>query len=163
MTEQWGDDRVKVVFDLPTDEDGWPPVGTEGLWAIPLPERDHVRLDNIPWFAPDVAAGDVVRVRADEDGVLRVVERVEWSGHCTIRLIVYRKGPLAGDRQRVLDMFAALGVEGEGLAQYGMVALDVPPEVDLAAVKRMLKDGKADEWWAYEEGCIGDAWEAAEA
>jgi hypothetical protein len=28
-----------------------------------------------------------------------------------------------------------------------MVALDVPPDVDLAGVKRLLEDGIRDGWW----------------
>ena len=43
-----------------------------------------------------------------------------------------------------------------------MVALDVPPDVDLAAVKRLLREGTHAGWWEYEEGCIGDAWLAVE-
>lgn len=154
-------DHVKVVFDLPRDEDGWPPASSERLWAVRLPDRDHVRLDNVPWFARNVADGDVFRVSADEDGLVRAVERVSWSGNCTIRVIPFQEGHLAGDIQRVLDMFTPLGIEGEGIAQYGMAALSVPPKADLGAVKRILKDGEANGWWEYEEGCVGDAWEAA--
>ena len=160
MTEPHGAARVKVVFDLPREDDDWPPAGTEGLWAAPLPERGHVRLDNIPWFARDVALGDVFRVQADDGGVLRAVEKVAWSGACTVRLIVFRAGPLAGDLRLALDMFAPLGVDGEGVDQFGMVALSVPPAADLAAVKRLLDDGQADGSWEYEEGCVGDAWAA---
>jgi Domain of unknown function (DUF4265) len=53
-------------------------------------------------------------------------------------------------------------VPGEGIEQYGMVALDVPPDADLAAVKRLLREGERDGWWEYEESCTGDAWQAAE-
>jgi len=61
----------------------------------------------------------------------------------------------------VLDAFAPLGVDGEGLQQYGIVALNVPPDVDLGAVKRLLRQGVDDGWWDYEEGCIGQAWLSA--
>jgi hypothetical protein len=53
-------------------------------------------------------------------------------------------------------------VTGEGIEQFSLVALDVPPDADSAAVKRLLREGEHDGWWEYEEGCIGDAWEAAE-
>lgn len=160
MTDQ-PDDYVRVVFELPSEDDDWPPVGTERLWAARLPERDHVRLANVPWFAKDVAEGDVFRIATDADGVVRPVAKVSWSGYRTIRLIPFRDGPLAGDRQRVLDLFAPLEVTGEGIEQFGMVALSVAPEADLGAVKRLLLDGEADGWWDYEEGCVDDAWFAA--
>ncbi|WP_238010479.1 DUF4265 domain-containing protein [Dactylosporangium sp. AC04546] len=152
---------VKVVFELPVDDDGWPPVASEGLWAAQV-TADTVRLANTPWFALNVASGDVFRVRRSDDGQLYAAERLEWSGHCTIRIIPLPEGPLAGSRQRVLDAFAPLGVDGEGVEQFGMVALDVPPEADLPTVKRLLVEGTRDGWWEYEESCVGDAWEAAE-
>ncbi|WP_250637962.1 MULTISPECIES: DUF4265 domain-containing protein [Streptomyces] len=64
-------------------------------------------------------------------------------------------------RQSVLNAFAELGVGGEGIERFGMVALDVPPEVDLAKVQRLLDHGVAQEWWDMEEGCITDAWRTA--
>lgn len=61
------------------------------------------------------------------------------------------------------DGVAELGVGGEGIERFGMVALDVPPEVDLAKVQRLLDHGVAQGWWDMEEGCITDAWRAARA
>lgn len=153
-------DFVRVRFELEPDEDGWPPVGSEGLWGVPLGDG-LVRLDNSPWFALNIAADDVVRTRADADGVLWAVEKVRWSGNCTIRVVPFRAGPLGGSLQAVLDAFSPLGVDGEGVEQYGMVALNVPPTVDLAAAQRLLRRGVAEGWWDYEEGCVGDAWLAA--
>jgi hypothetical protein len=157
-----GDRYVKVWFELPKDDDGWPPAASESLWAVPV-APDVVRLDNTPWFVRNVASGDLVRVRRRDDGRLWADERIEWSGNCTIRIVPFGKGPLGGSRQRVLDAFAPLGVSGEGIEQYGMVALDVPPNVDLSAVKRLLREGQRDGWWDYEEGCVGDAWLDADA
>jgi hypothetical protein len=155
------DGLVRVRFDLPDDGSGWPPASSEGLWAAPLPEPHHVRLDNAPWFVRGAAADDVYRVSADGDGVLWAVESVSWSGNCTIRVIVFRDGPLAGDMGRALGTFAPFGVDGEGMEQYRLLALNVPPEADLAAVKRVLKEGATNGWWAFEEGCVGEDWQAA--
>lgn len=69
---------------------------------------------------------------------------------------------MAGSLQRVLDEFAPLGISGEGLAQYGIVALDVPAGADKSAAQRLLRQGKTDNWWDYEEGCITDEWVAAD-
>lgn len=102
-TAQRGDQFVKVVFELPRDKDGWPPAASEGLWAIPV-SPDVVRLDNTPFFVRGVAAGDLIRVHREADGQLRAAARLQWSGHCTIRIIVFRDGPLGGSRQQVLDM-----------------------------------------------------------
>jgi uncharacterized protein DUF4265 len=141
-------DYVRVRFQLRQDDDGWPPVASEGVWAVSL-GGNLVCLDNIPWFARNVASGDTFRTSADSDGVLWATDKVEWSGNCTVRVVPYQKGPLAGSRQAVLDAFARLGVDGEGLQQYGIVALNVPPDIDLGAVKRLLYQGVEDGWWEY--------------
>jgi Domain of unknown function (DUF4265) len=157
MSEYDSQHRVKVRFKLDIDEDGWPPAESEGLWAEPLSD-DTYRVDNTPWFVRNLATGDVVRALAGSDGVLWAIERVTWSGHCTIRVIPRASGPLLGDRQAVLDAFIPFGVTGEGIEQYGMVALDVPPEADARKVKALLVAGENDGRWHFEEGCVGDAW-----
>ncbi|WP_201771811.1 DUF4265 domain-containing protein [Kutzneria albida] len=152
--------HVRVRFLLQPSQDGWPPVDNEGLWGIPLTEGELVQVDNIPWFARNVAVGDIVRVSTSNNGTLWAMEKVSWSGACTIRVIPFPDGPLAGSRQAVLDVFSPLGVDGEGIEQFGMVALSVPPNVNLHEVKRLLHRGESEGWWEYEEGCIGDAWES---
>jgi Domain of unknown function (DUF4265) len=153
---------VKVVFELPRDgDDAWPPVASETLWAVVV-EPGVVRLDNTPFFVRNVAADDLIRVTPDANGQWQAGERLRWSGHYTIRIIVFGEGPLGGSRQRVLGLFTPLGVTGEGMEQFGMVALDVPPDADITAVKRLLRDGQRDGWWEYEEGCVDDAWANAE-
>jgi hypothetical protein len=152
---------VKVWFELAKSDDGWPPASSEGLWAVVL-SSDVVRLDNTPWFVRNVACGDLVQVRRGDDGLWWAGERLKRSGNGTIRVVPFRQGALGGSRQRVLDTFAPLGVSGEGIEQYSMVALHVPPDVDVVAVKRLLVNGWRDGWWDYEEGCVGDAWLDAE-
>ncbi|MFJ4406897.1 hypothetical protein [Streptomyces sp. NPDC088910] len=39
------DDHIKVHFRLETDEDGWPPVSVESLWAVDLGDGT-VRLES---------------------------------------------------------------------------------------------------------------------
>ncbi len=56
--------------------------------------------------------------------------------------------------QAVLDAFEPLGVTGEGIGQYGIIA----PDVDLRAVMDLLVAGVADGRWDDEEGCVTDAW-----
>lgn len=161
MTPPGSDNRVRVEFQLDHGDDGWPPVATERLWAVPL-EGGVVRIDNVPWFVRNLASGDIVRTTTDSDGGLWAAERIQWSGHCTVRVVPLSDGALAGNRQAVLDAFTPLGVEGEGIEQFGLVALDVPPTVDLGEVKRLLDQGAENGWWDYEEGCVCDAWLALE-
>ncbi len=151
---------VKVRFNLARENEAWPPVSTEGLWAEPL-GGDRYRVDNTPWFARNLAADDVVVARAGRDGVLWAMDKLQSSGRLTIRVVPFRAGGLRGDLQSVLNAFRPFGVTGEGVHQYGIVALDVPPDADLTSIKDLLRAGRADGRWDYEEGCINDAWDAA--
>ncbi|MEV6139131.1 DUF4265 domain-containing protein [Nocardia sp. NPDC051990] len=153
-------DSVKVVFELPQDGDGWPPARTESMWAIRR-NGDCVELNNIPFFVRGFASGDVVRVAADEEGVLWVKEAVECSDNCVIRIVPIDGGGEVAARQAVLDAFAPLGVEGEGLARFNLVALHVPASADMQAVKQLVIEGAEDGRWHYEEGCVTDEWRAA--
>lgn len=151
-----GEGFVKIRFKLVVDEEGWPPVVSEGLWAEPMGDGRY-RIDNTPWFVPNLAADDIV-MADDRDGKLWATGRVQWSGRLTLRVIPFPEGPLRGDRRAVLDSFAPLGVTGEGVEQYGIVALDVPADADLHAIKTLLLAGGADGRWDYEEGCVSDRW-----
>ena len=156
-----GDEPTRVVFPLEVDEDGWPPVSAERVWAVPV-GSDLYRLENAPWFACGVAHGDVVRaVAPDADSWAVYVETVERSGNATIRVVPFRAGPLAGSLQAVLDAFEPLGVSGEGSGIHPIVALTVPPDVDLAPVKSLLAAGRADGRWDVEEACTDSRWETA--
>lgn len=153
------ENHVKVHFRMEVDEDGWPPVSVESLWAVDLGDGT-VRLDNTPWFVRGVASDDVIRVDIDEDGLRWAGETVRVSENCTIRLIVMKDGGSTAARQSVLDVFHRLGTTGEGIEQFRMVALDVPPEADLPRIRKLLEHGAAKEWWHWEEGCVTAAWRA---
>jgi hypothetical protein len=157
-----GDDHVKICFRLATDEDGWPPASVESLWAVDLGDGT-ARVDNTPWFVRGVAAGDIVRVETDGEGVRWACETVRASENCTLRLIVLKDGGSVAARQSVLDTFHRLGTTGEGIEQFGMVALDVPPDADLTRIRRLLEHGEAVGWWHWEEGCVTAAWRATAA
>jgi len=153
-------EMTKIRFMLEGDADGWPPAESEGLWAEPLGD-DHFRLDNTPWFVRGISADDIVKAIADADGVLWFSSLLQSSGHQTIRVIPRADGSLNGDMQLVLDEFAPFGVTGEGFnEQLRIVALDVGPGADLAAVKRLCIDGERDGRWYYEEGNVSPEWRA---
>jgi hypothetical protein len=87
------------------------------------------------------------------------VRLVERRDRVVVRVIPRADGPLRGDRQGVLDAFAALGVTGEGMsAPVNMVALDIGPDAPHGAVKGLLHSGEADSRWHFEEGCVTPHW-----
>jgi hypothetical protein len=151
-------ERVEIAIPLEQDEDGFPPMANEYLWAEPLADGNY-RLASVPWFARPLAVDDVVRATRDDDGGLRFVERLHWAGHLTIRVAPNPDGPAPEDLQPLIDAFATVGVRGEGaMPAYPIVALDIPPDADLPAIKALLLEGEAEGRWYFEEGCVGNAW-----
>ncbi len=150
-----------VVFPLEVDDQGWPPVSAERVWAYSLGDNEY-RIDNTPWFVRDLACDDVVSATAPDDASHPVFSHmVRKSEHLTIRIICFRRGPLEGNLQAVVDAFIPLGVFAEGVTQYGMVALDVPRTAALRPIFDRLVTGQEDGSWEWEEGRINDAWRAA--
>lgn len=150
------DVQVYFLFDRSGQ---WPPVPSEGLRAQ-AQGNDCYLLMETPFFVRNVAMNDVVRAEDDGSGVLWAGERVTWGGHQSLRVTPRSEGLTPTTCAQVQAEFAALGLTGEELEEYSIVALDVPPGMPEQAVKDLLVTGaQAHRWW-YEEACIGPNWPA---
>lgn len=145
--------HVKIIVPLEQDEDGYPPVGSERLWAFDMGEGRY-QLDNIPFFARDLAWGDVVSAVPEEgadEGVLRYQRVLQPSGHSTFRILVQDVSQVP----EVCSLLEQLGCDTERSHLPRLVAIDIPPTVPLAAVRQVLSPGVSQERWDYEESCLG--------
>lgn len=138
-----------MAFRLDANE--WHGHSIETVWCIDL-GNGLFKLDNVPFYARDVAVGDVVRA-ASADGGLVAVEVVRRGGHSTYRIITL--DPTLGQEQflerwRPLD---ALGCSFEGNGS-GLFAIDVPACVNLERLRQLLDVGVDDGVWDYEEACL---------
>ncbi|HEY0238047.1 MAG TPA: DUF4265 domain-containing protein [Friedmanniella sp.] len=158
-----GDALTHVVVELEPDHEGWPPVGAERVWAEPV-GRHRYRIDNIPFFAMDLATDDVVEARPVSAGqhptLVRVVKR---SPHATLRVVCFRAGPLRGDLVAAAQRLGRPGVATELADAWGIVALCVAPSADVSGLKEALDAGTDDGSWEYEEGRLSTAWLTATA
>jgi hypothetical protein len=151
--------RVKVWYRF-VPREGWPQYDREGVWAT-LVDVDVAQVNNVPFFVDGAAEGDLVRFTTDPQGVRWVVERVEWSGTCTILVLPAPDGPKA-TAGAVHEVFTPLGIGAEAhSAEFPLVALSVPPDADLSAVKALLDEGEAAGRWFHQEACVGDEWRSA--
>ncbi len=139
--------HVKILFDL-ENEDGTTDI--ESVWAV----RDGTgyRLDNIPFYAREVAVDDVVDATLDPDGALRFEGLQRASGHSTIRLWFEHED----DVQAVRDHLRRLGCPSE-LDLSRLVAVDVPTTVSYATIRAYLDAQEANGALEYEEGCLGQS------
>ena len=125
---------VKVAFPLAQDEDGYPPVNWEHLWARRVGDS-LFELDNTPFFARGVSYRDLVRAE-EAEGMNVFRELVRPSGHSTIRVILFDQGLTGGLRRSLHD----LGCASEAGHVPDLIAIDVPPTVNLTDVRKLLDD-----------------------
>jgi hypothetical protein len=157
------DSLTHVVVELEHDDEGWPPVGAERVWAQQV-GRHRYRIDNIPFFAQDLAADDVVAARPVHAGQYPTLVRVvQPSANATLRVICFRAGPLLGDLQIAARRLRGPGVATELADSWGMVAVSVAPDADMRRLKSTLDAGLDDGSWEYEESRLSPAWLAATA
>jgi hypothetical protein len=141
--------QEKVIFRLERDEDGYPPVDLEGVWATRLGE-DEYEVDNIPFFAK-VALGDVVRT-VIRDGEPHFESILKYSGNSLIR-VVYYDGTDPTDVRRELER---LGAETELNATHRLIAVNVPRGGDVAEIQKFLGIAEQQERLGYEEPILWD-------
>lgn len=115
---------VKIVFELLNAEDGYPPVRSEGLWAVPQGDGGRFLLDNIPFYAKGVSSGDVIRAASNERGELIFQEVLEASGNSTFRVYIFDESQV----QSVRDDLRSIGCPSELSEVSNLIAVEVPAD-----------------------------------
>ncbi len=150
-------DRVKMHFDLSPDENGYPPVSSESMWAVPL-GQSRFRLDNIPFFICGVSCFDVVSARMDTNGLLKYERLLQAGGHSTLRVLFYETSsdtrPIQERVNELRSAFRELACTSELSHIPRLISLDVPPEVNINDALRILDAGEKQELWEYEEATL---------
>ena len=146
--EPMGSQSVKVFFVLEQNE-GYPPVGTEGLWATITPDGFY-ELDNIPFYAQEVSYKDVIQAMPDVDNALYFKQVIRRSGHSTVRVIVFD----LNERDNLKRSLEELGCSWEGGSEPSLIAVDIPKNVNVSSVLMFLHNGFNQGCWDYEESCI---------
>lgn len=141
-------DPVKIHFKLEQDEEGYPPVDWESLWATPVGEALYM-LDNTPFYARGVSSGDTVTAVA-VNGRLEFTTMAAPGGHATVRVVAF-------DEHVVPELRASLkriGCSSEVSNLPALLAVDVPPVVDYARVMELIESYAASGSIDYEESSI---------
>ena len=143
---------IFISFDLEIEEDGWPPISTEILQALPL-GNGKAQIDNTPFFITSIALGDVVKV-SKPDGMkyFRCDELIEEGGNYALSIILR-------DHQSQDELILLLS-EKEYFYEYGefgntkMYAVSVNEEKAFNKIKVQLDKLEAREVISYAELCI---------
>ena len=142
-------DHTKILFAYDGGVSEQPEL--ESLWASPVSEG--FKIDNIPFYAREIALDDIVVAEKDGGGMLRYKKLIQSSGHSTIRLWFAkdREKDIVTVRQSLRD----LGCESEQSDLPRLVAVDIPPSVSYESVRTMLDGQEKLGVFEYEEACLG--------
>jgi hypothetical protein len=136
------DNKVLLTYK---DEEGNYQI--ESLWATK--EGDYYRMNNIPFFAPNIALDDIVSVEEDE-GELHFDKLIKASGHSTVQMIIFNKSDVV-DIGKELESF---GCTWEGSHIETLIAIDIPKEIGYSVIKKYLDKGENENRWSYKESCL---------
>ncbi|HZP91626.1 MAG TPA: DUF4265 domain-containing protein [Burkholderiales bacterium] len=137
-------ERVRIHFDV--DPQGGGIIG-ETMWGEKVGDRRY-RLGNVPFYVFGVSWHDIVF--ADEvKGLLTFTGVSLRGGHSTYRVLQARNlDPAVFSRH--WQGLKQLGCSYEGGGD-GLLAVDVPPDIDLRAVRVLLLAGERARVWQFEE------------
>lgn len=144
-TGQGKANHVKVLFEV-ENADG--SVEIESVWAVPV--ENGYQIDNVPFYAKEVAYHDIVIAEPNEDGMLHFTGLVSASGHSTVRLWFANEADVA----QVRDALRGMGCSSE-LDLSRLVAIDIPPSVPYERVRTYLDQQESAGIFEYEEACLG--------
>lgn len=139
--------HVKIALEISPDDKGHTEIET--VWALPC--NTGYKIDNIPFYANNIALGDIVNAKEDKNGLLIMEELFEASGHSTIRIWFSDAKYVQSAREDLRRM----GCSSELSDLPRLIAVDVPPTVPYESIQEYLDGGKRDGKWDYQEGCLG--------
>ncbi len=121
----------------------------ESVWAEKMDE--YYRIVNIPFFAKNVAYGDIVAVEND-GGSLYFDSLIKPSGHSTIQMIINDPNELKG----IGNTLVSMGCDWEESHIKGYISIDIPKNVDYTQIRKYLEEGLSQNKWDYREACLSD-------
>ncbi len=139
-------EEIKLCL-LYEDPDG--EMGAEYVRGVPV--ENGYRIDSIPFFASNIARGDVVTVEVD--GTEHYFDTlVAESGASSVQVAILD----AAARDPLIARLQALGVEWDSMGEDNLyLALNVPAGVDYRRVRDLLDAEAAKAKLDYREACVG--------
>ncbi len=120
----------------------------ESVWATKI--GDYYRIDNIPFFAKNIAPGDIIAVEEDE-GQFYFDSLVEASGNSVIRIVLYNEKDIA----RITRELELMGCNWEGSHLSRLISVEIPKEIPYNKIKEYLERERLKNVFDYQEACLG--------
>jgi hypothetical protein len=147
MLKYWIPSKMNKSKILLTYKDDDGSYKIESVWAIK--EGDYYRINNIPFFATNVALNDLVSAEED-DGALYFDKLIDPSGHSAVQMIIFDDKEVMQVRKEL----ERLGGTWEGSHIKNLISIDIPNGISYVTVKQYLDNGEKDGRWSYKEACL---------
>ncbi len=127
----------------------------ETMWAkIVDKDTGLFELDSIPFYAPNIASGDIIHAEYDADEeMLTYQDTIKYSGNSTVQVVIMDKQTITND---IRDIFNNLGCTSEKFKE-GYFVIDVPFNLNYKPIKDKLDDLEKKGIIGYAEPCLSDA------
>lgn len=122
-------------------------IDEEAIWVKPVGE--YYQVDNIPFFAPNIAIDDIISVE-EEDGFLHFEELISRSGHSTVQIVMLD----VIEKDRIIKQIEIFMCPWEGFGQ--IIAIDIPPLFEYKKIKHFLQNELETQVLDYKEACLSD-------
>jgi hypothetical protein len=139
--------KVKVVVVYKDLEDK---ISEESIWTEKL-ENGYYRIDNIPFYTPNLAYNDMIAIE-EEEGIFYFADLIERSGHATIQIIFFKENEI----EYTLSNLEKLGCAWEGMKNQAYFSVDIPPNINYLVIKEFLDEQAAKDMLDYKESCLSE-------
>jgi len=124
----------------------------ETMWSeIIDSEKGIYKLDNIPFYGPLIARGDIFYAKYDEnEGGIVYKETIAISGNSIIQVVILKEN---FDKEIIREKLELMDCLSEGLNEKYFV-VEIKKDVDYAAVKHLLNEYYELEIIDFAEPCL---------
>ena len=140
--------KVKVLFVL--GDEGWDGSYSETIWAEKC--KDGFVLNNVPFFKKGVCYQDTVTGKEISDGLVEYGKTVKKSANSLYRVLFEKEKRT--DAVILLRKIEDLGCiyETNDLDEIFLVAINIPENVDIDVVWKIIETGIVNQTWEVQEG-----------
>lgn len=126
----------------------------ETMWARVInAEKGLYKIDNIPFYGPLVASGDIVYAEYDDDEeMLTYRKTIEYSGNSIVAVIIMQKHV---EINPLRDVFKEMGCLSEKVNDFYFV-MEILAENDYTPVKQKLTEFREQGILDFSEPCLSD-------
>lgn len=127
---------------------------TETLWASVFnEEKELYKLDNIPFYIPLVASGDIIFAKFDvSEKMLAYQETIEYSGNSVIQIIIMNSIEKINE---IRQLFISYGCCSEKFDK-NYFSMEVPKAVNYVFIKKQLDELELNGVISYAESCLSN-------